>query len=612
MSRKLWVVLGVLLVASMVLTACPAPQVQTVEKVVTQVVEKTVVETVQVEVPKEVEKVVEKVVEVTPPPPAGPKVLRYTLGPGDVPTIDPGLATDTSSVQIDMETFVGLTRQNEITSLVEPGMATKWDISDDGLVYTFHLRDDIPWVKYDGKQVVKVQDCEGNDRMVRAQDFEYGILRTLKPETASDYAYVLVFAIAGSDDFNAGTVTDTTTVGVKALDDTTLQITFKEPAAYNAAIAGMWPAYAVPSWVIDGDDCTEARGDRWTEPGFFQSYGPFTLKEWVHDSYISIIKNPFWPGTDNIPVPKIDEVHMTMLDGTAQLAEYEAGNLDVCVDPPLADMDRIKSDPVLSKEFSISPSMCTYYYGFNTKAPFVDDARVRRALSMAIDRQSLIDNVTKGGQEPAQWFSRPGLAGAPTIETHPDLGVKFDLAKANAELDAYLAEKGLTKDKLDITLMFNTSSGNQKIAEAIQQMWKDGLGVDVKVANQEWKVYLKTIRDPVNTPQVYRLGWCMDYADANNFAREVFAKGGSSNPLDGGGVNWENPEYEKLVIDAARELDPAKRVELYAQAEQILVYEDAVIAPIYWYTNLDLTKPYVQRTYSVQGQEYFEKWDITQ
>jgi oligopeptide transport system substrate-binding protein len=610
--------LGVLLVASMVLTACPPPAAPTQITVVeTVVVEKTVV--TQVEVPGETKiETKEIVVTATPEPkPAGPKVLRYTLGPGDVPTIDPGLATDTSSVQIDMATFVGLTRQNEITSLVEPGMATSWDISEDGLVYTFKLRNDVPWVKWDGEQVVKVQTCpdaDGNtkDRMVTAQDFQYGMLRTLKPETASDYAYVLAFAIAGSDDFNAGTVTDTTTVGIKALDDTTLEVTFKEAAAYNAAIAGMWPAYAVPSWVIDGDDCTEARGDRWTEPGFFQSFGPFTLKDWVHDSTISIVKNPFWPGADNIPVPKIDEVTMSMLDGTAQLAEYEAGNLDVVIDPPLADMDRIKSDPVLSKEFSVSPSMCTYYYGFNTKAPFVDDARVRRALSMAIDRQSLIDNVTKGGQQPAQWFARPGLAGSPTPESHPDLGIKFDVAKANAELDAYLAEKGLTKDKLDITLMFNTSSGHQKIAEAIQQMWKDNLGVDIKVANQEWKVFLDTIRDPVNTPQIYRLGWCMDYADANNFDREVFAKGGSANPAKGGGVNWLNEDYEKLVVDAARELDPAKRVDLYAQAEEILVNTDAAIAPIYWYTNLDLTKPTVQRTYSVQGQEYFEKWDITQ
>jgi oligopeptide transport system substrate-binding protein len=245
MSRRFWSSIGFLLAASITLTACPAPQVQPVEKVVTQVVEKRVEVVKTVEVEKPVEKVVTRVVEVTPQAPAGPKVLRLNMGPGDVPTIDPGLATDNASIQIDIESFVGLTRQNEVTSLVDPGMATRWDISPDGRVYTFTLRSDVPWVKFDGEKVVVAQTCpdaDGKtvDRMVTAHDFEYGILRTLQPETASDYAYVLAFAIQGADEFNTGAVTDTAKVGVKALDDTHLEITFKEPAAYNAAIAPIY------------------------------------------------------------------------------------------------------------------------------------------------------------------------------------------------------------------------------------------------------------------------------------------------------------------------------------------------------------------------------------
>jgi oligopeptide transport system substrate-binding protein len=225
----------------------------------------------------------------------------------------------------------------------------------------------------------------------------------------------------------------------------------------------------------------------------------------------------------------------------------------------------------------------------------------------------LIDNVLKSGQEPAQWFARPGLAGAPTMADHPDLGVKYDPTDAKAQLQSYLDEKGLTADKVNITLMFNTSSGHQRIAEAIQQMWKDTLGIDVQLANQEWAVYLKTIQG-ADTPQIYRLGWCQDYPDANNFDKEVFYPGGSANPkTDGsvGGVSWNNPTFNQLVVDAAKETDPVKRVDMYAQAEEILVKTDAAIAPIYWYTSVGVTKPYVTRTYSVLGGlQHFEKWDV--
>jgi len=289
-------------------------------------------------------------------------------------------------------------------------------------VYTFHLRDEVPWVKWDGEKVVKVQTCpdadgKTKDRMVTAQDFVYGTLRTLKlrprPRTPTCCRSCLK---APKRSTPAGSPTQPRSASRRWMTG---------PGADLQGAGGIQRGdrrhvgrIRQPQWIIEGDDCTEARGERWTEPGFFQSYGPFSLKEWVHEASISIVKNPFWPGTETIPAPKLDEIQFSMLDSPAQLAEYEAGNLDIAPSPPMTDLDRLRADPKLSKELSINPQLCTYYYGFNTKAPVVNDARVRRALSMAIDRQGLVDNVTKGGQIPAQWFARPGLAGAPTPEEY--------------------------------------------------------------------------------------------------------------------------------------------------------------------------------------------------
>lgn len=594
-------VLSVLILLSLLLTACGAPATPPPPVVKTVVVEGTpkVVEVVATAAPAAAE-------------PAPKKILHLNFDLGDVPTLDPALATDVESISVSEEIYYGLTRlSGEDTVAVHPGMATKWDIAKDGKTYTFYLRTDVPWVKYDAAkdEVVQVMGCDEKPRMVTAKDFEYAILRALDPKTASDYAYLLAFVIDGAGDYNTGKSTDPTTVGVKAIDDATLEIRFKDPAAYNEMIMGVWTAYATPKWQIEGDDCTEAKTDRWVEQGNNQSYGPFALKEWVHDSNLTLIKNPFWPGNEVSPQPKLDEINWSMLDPATAFSDFEAGNLDMVVPPP-AQLDRVMGDPELSKMLKITARFSTNKLNFNTKAEFVDDVRVRRALSMAIDRKSLVENVIKGGAIPAQWFCAPGLAGCPLPEKYPDLGVKSDAAEAKKLFDEYLKEKNLTPDKVELSLWYYTNSSEKAMCEAIQQMWKDTLGIDVKLVNQEFKVFLKSVLSPTDTPPIFDMGWGADYPDANNFTREVLASGGASNPAEGGGLNWKNDKFEELVKQAAIEMDPQKRTELYAEAENIASFEDAAIIPLYWRTNVWLTRPYVTRTFDKTSPQHYETWDL--
>jgi oligopeptide transport system substrate-binding protein len=602
-SKKVVLLFVTIALLSLVAAQCSAAQPQTV----------TVVETV--EVVKEVEKVVTKEVEVVKEVSTDPNALppNETLfyggsqvGAGDIPTLDPSIAEDTSSIQFGSELFGGPIQLNEETSASEPGMATEWNISDDGLVYTFKLRDDVPWVKYNNAtgEVEQVMDDEGKPRMVNANDFVYGIKRTLDPKTASNYAYVN-WIIKNAQEVNGGAEDADKNplygkldeIGVRAVDDFTLEITLKEPAAYFLGVASMWINWAEPQWLI------EEKGDRWIEAGILQSYGPYALKEWTHDVSITLIANPFWPGTDSRPKPSIKYVHAEFLDESAQFANYESDLLDVSV-VPLPELDRVKADPTLSKELKISPELSTYYYGFNVTKPPFDDVNVRKAFSWAVDRTLLVENVTKGGQAPARWFSRPGLAAAPDPEAGDDFGppIKADVAKAKEFLAA--SKEYPTADKLpEITLMVNQVEGHVKIAEAIQQMWEENLGVKVNLVTQEWKVYLDTLdNDP---PQIWRLGWAPDYPDASNFARDVFRSDSGNNH-----TKWKNEEFDKIVDEAARETDPQKRHDLYVQAEKILVDQDAVIIPLYWYTRVAVTKPTVERTFSGSAREAFEKWKL--
>jgi oligopeptide transport system substrate-binding protein len=245
----------------------------------------------------------------------------------------------------------------------------------------------------------------------------------------------------------------------------------------------------------------------------------------------------------------------------------------------------------------------------------MDNKLVRRALSAAIDRQGLIDNVLKGGQLPANTFAPSMIFGNAALDPRiapwalPESLGGTGYAKAVELAKGWLAEAGYPDAKgfPTITLMYNTSEGHKKIAEAIAAMWKDALGIDVKVENQEWKVYLNTIskKTPVEEmPHVWRLGWCADYPDENNWVKEVFA------PSARNDIRWNNQEFQKIVDEAEVSPDPAKRKELYFQAEKILCDDEAAIAPIYYYTTVALTKPWLTRYYGEMGGEHWWKYKI--
>jgi oligopeptide transport system substrate-binding protein len=363
----------------------------------------------------------------------------------------------------------------------------------------------------------------------------------------------------------------------------------------------MWMARPQPAWVI------EEFGELWIEPENFVAYGPFTLKEWAHAEYITIVKNPFWPGNEVAPVSTIDEVIISFLPAATALAEYEAGNLDYVDDVDTTALQRIKADPVLSLEYVEGTTQSSAYYGFSVGVEPFNDVHCRRAFSYAVDRQDLVDNVLQSGQTAAPYFTTPAVGATapdPAVMAADGMGITFDPELAVAELATCLEAKGLASvaDLAPITILFNENATHQLVAERISAQWAEVLGVEVQISAQEFGTYL----DQRATFPVWRAGWGSDYPDAHNFLYDVFHSSSQNND-----TGWANADFDSLVEEAATLTDPAERQALYVEAEQILVYEDAAIIPLWWGSDTELTKSYVERTYSVSGDQRFEKWTLS-
>ncbi len=477
-----------------------------------------------------------------PAPATGAKVLRLNLH-SEPPTADPGIAEDSTSGAILRATFDGLTRTGEDAKPHESA-AEKVDVSPDLKAYTFTIRD-AKW---------------SNGDPVTAHDFEFAWKRALDPKTASPYAYQLYF-VKNGEKFNRGeaSIDD---VGVKAIDDKTLKVTLENPTPFFLELTSFYTYYPVNPKVVTANPswATEAK----THVG----NGPFKMESWEHKSKLTLVKNDNYWDKDAV---KLDKIEFSMVeDENTELSMFENGELD-WVGSPLSSLptDAIPSLKESGK-MTTQPIASTYMYKFNiNKKPFTN-VKIRKAFAYAINRQAIIDNITQANQQAATGFIPPAMpvGNGPFYKDN-------DVETAKQLLAEGMKELGISKLP-PITLSFNSSEAHKKIAEAIQDQWKKAFGVEVKLDNKEWKVYIEDVNQ--GNFQIGRMGWLADYNDPLTFLDLFKDKDGGNN-----NTNWENPKYKEALNKSAFESDPEKRKQLLAQAEQILM-EDMPIIPIYWNT----------------------------
>jgi oligopeptide transport system substrate-binding protein len=509
-------------------------------------------------------------------------VIRLNLG-AEPPSVDPALAEDPRSTQVVELLFLGLTDLDDETMEAVPELATRWEVSDDGLVWTFHLRTDVHWVHYD-----PATGRLSKKRPVTAADVEYAAKRALDPTTASPSAHVL-FIIKNGEAYYSGRTANANEVGVRAVDEHVVEFTLERPAAYFPVIAGMWMLRPTPAEVID------EYGYKWTEPGNIWTNGPYVLQSWEHEAELTMVKNQGYCDVDAVA---IERIHWSMISDEAEaFAQYKAGELDVC-NVPAEDLAAVKADPVLSKELQAVPYLSTYYLGFNHSKPPFDNRLVRQAFSYALDRDTLIGSTLKGQQLAARSFAGPGVFGSPA--TDADF-VEFDPERARSLLAqaGYPGGEGLP----EITLTFCTGQLHRQVAEFAQRSWQHVLGVEVKLDEQEIEAYLEGLtQDP---PQLFASVWTADYPDEHNWVFHNFHSGQGANR-----IRWHNTGFDRLVEEAQATSDAGRRRQLYAEAERLLCVDEAAIVPIFHPLRFVCTKPYVERTWSPLGNERIDRWTV--
>jgi len=472
------------------------------------------------------------------------------LNNGQEPTsFDPPIGFDSASWNSLNNLMEGLTRLGK-DHQPEAATAEKWDVSEDGKTYTFHIRKDAKW-------------SNGDD--VTANDFVFAWKRLLDPATGSAAAFLGYF-IEGGEEFNSekGSAED---VKVKAVDDKTFEVTLTSPQAYFLSVI------ANPAFFPINEKVAKENPKWFAEEDSFVGNGPFNLASWEHDTKFVMKKNDQYWDAKNV---KLDRIEWAIVDDTdTEYQMYQAGDLDVSDVPAELSEKLFKEGKV-----QVEDQAGDYFYRFNvTKEPF-QNVNIRKAFALAVDQQKIVDFVTKNKEKAAYGFVSPGFkdpSGKDFREVNGDFN-KTNVEEAKALLEKGMKEEGYT-ELPEVTLTYSTSDVHKKIAEALQQMFKENLGVEVKLANMEWNVFAE--EQKALKHQLSRSSFLADYADPINFL-ENFQTGHSMNR-----TGWGNPKYDDLIQKAKNESDETKRFELMYEAEKIL-FEEAPFFTVHFYNQVYL------------------------
>jgi oligopeptide transport system substrate-binding protein len=481
------------------------------------------------------------------------------LGNGDEPQeLDPHITTGIPEFHIQHALFEGLVAKHPKTMAIEPGVAETWEVSEDLKRYTLHLRHDARW---------------SNGDPITAGDFVYSWKRALTPALGNLYAYMF-YPIQNAQEYFEGKLDDFNLVGVHAPDDYTLVVDLKAPTPYFLQLLDHHSYFPVHPPTIEKFGAFGERGTRWTRPGNFIGNGPFTLKEWKLNRILIVEKSPTYWDAARV---RLKEIHFYPIpNGSTEERMFRAGQLHITERVPLEKINVYKRDNPAA--LSISPYLGTYFYRFNTTHKPLDDKRIRMALALSINREQIVERVTKGGQIPAYNFTPPDTNGYT-----PRARISYDIDRARA----LLAEAGYPegRDFPSLELIYNTDEGHRSVAIALQEMWKQALNINIRLSNNDWKVYLD--RESHLDYELSRAGWIGDYLDPTNFL-DLFVTNGGNNR-----TGWSNQRYDELLNQAGMTGDQTARYELLQEAEAILM-EEVPVAPVYTYTRVRLIDPTVR------------------